>query len=104
MRLSVIDPSGVSIINVDGKFLSKLIQSEMGNYHGFEIDIKPPAALQGNKEYRFIAYITGPSSWYGLSGKRTVQHSGVAFTFSNLGKGYTDVNQGQFPEFIFTVL
>ena len=58
----------------------------MGNYHGFEIDIKPPAALQGNSEYRFIAYITSPSSWYGLSGKPTVQHSGVKFAFRNLGE------------------
>ena len=104
VRLSVIDPSGVSIINVDGKFSSKLIQSEMGNYHGFEIDIKPPAALQGNKEYRFIAYITGPTSWYGLSGKPIVRHSGVKFAFSNPDGGFTNVNQGQFPEFIFTVL
>ena len=103
VRLSVTDPSGVSIINVDEKFLSKLIQSEMGNYHGFEIDIKPPAALQGNREYRFIAYITGVRSWYGLSGKPTVQHSGVAFTFRNHG-GSTNVNQGQFPEFVFTLV
>ena len=101
--LSVIDPSGFSIINVNEKFLSKLIQSEMGNYHGFEIDIKPPAALQGNKEYRFIANITGPYSCYGVGGKPTLQHSGVKFTFRN-HEGYTNVNQGQFPEFIFTVL
>ena len=74
----------------------------MGNYHGFEIDIKPPAALQGNCEYRFIAYMTNPSSWYGLSGKPTIQHSGVKFAFRNLG-GNTNVNQGQFPEFIVTM-
>ena len=105
VRLSVTDPSGVSIINVNENFSSKLIQSEMGNYHGFEIDIKPPAALQGNKKYRFIADITGPPSWYGVSGKPTVHHSGVAFTFRNLGKGHdTDVNEGQFPEFIFTLV
>ena len=100
--LSVTDPSGVSIINVNEKYLSELIQSEMGNYQGFEVDIKPPAALQGNVEYRFIAYITGPPSWYGLSGKPTVQHSGVTFSFRNNG-GNTNVNQGLFPEFIFTM-
>ena len=103
VRLSVIDPSGFSIIYANEKFSSKLIQSEMGNYYGFEIDIKPPAALQRNKEYRFIAYITGSRSWYGESGNQTVQHSGVAFTFRN-HKGSTNVDQGQFPEFIFTVL
>ena len=102
VRLSVINPSGVSIINVNENFLSKLIQSEMGNYYGFEIDIKPPAALQGKKEYRFIANITGPPSWYGLSGKPTVQHSGVKFTFRSDG-GFTDLNGGQFPEFILTM-
>ena len=103
VRLSVLDASSVHIANVNGNFLSKRIQSEMGNYHGFEIDIKPPATLQRNKEYRFIVYITGPSSWYGLSGNPTVQHSGVKFTFRNQN-GHTNVNQGQFPEFIFTVL
>ena len=88
VRLSVLDPSGVSIANVDGKFLSKLIQSEMGNYHGFEIDIKPPpAALQGKREYRWIAYITDPPSWYGVSGNPTVQNSGVKFTLGKMG-GY----------------
>ena len=104
VSLSVFDPSGVSIINVDEKFSSKLIQSEMGNYHGIEIDIEPPAALQGNREYRFSATITGPPSWYGKSGKPTVQLAGVNFTFRNRGDGYTNVNQGQFPEFTFTVL
>ena len=103
VRLSVNNPSGAIIANLDGNFLTKLIQSEMGNYHGFEIDIRPPALLQGNKGYRLIAYITGPPSWYGLSGKHTVQHSGVKFTFRNHG-GDTNVNHGQFPEFIFTLV
>ena len=101
--LSVLDPSGVTIAAVNGNFLSKLMQSEMGNYHGFEIDIKPPAALQGNKEYRFVTNIKGPSSWYGVGGKPTVQHCRVKFAFRNHG-GVTNVNQGQFPEFIFTLV
>ena len=103
VKLLVVDPWSVSIVNVDGSFLSKLISSEMGNYHGFEIDIKPPAVLQQNKEYIFIAKITGPNSWYGQCGKATVQHSGVKFTFRNNG-GDSNVNRGQFPEFIFTLV
>ena len=102
VRLSVLDSSGPSIAAVNGNFLSKLIHSEMGNYYGFEIDIKPPVALQRNREYRFTAHITGPPSWYGLSGKLAVQHPGVKFTFRNDGE-CTDVNQGQFPEFAFSL-
>ena len=103
VNLSVLDHNGFSIANVDGIFLSKLIQMKIGNYYGFEIDIKPPAVLQGNREYRFIAYITGPPSLYGVSGKPTVQHSGVEFTFGN-HEGVTNVNQGQFPELIFSLV
>ena len=102
VRLLVTDRSGVTITNVNETSLSKLMQSKMGNYHGFEIDIKPPAALQGNKVYRFIADINGPPSWYGVSGKPTVQHSGVKFTFRGTW-GATSVYGGQFPEFIFTL-
>ena len=107
VRLSVSDPNNVDIANVDGNFLSKLIQSEMGDYHGFEIDFKPPAALQRNREYCFNADIKGPPSWCGVSGKPTVQHAGVKFTFMNYQgptNVNTNVNKGQFPEFIFTVL
>ena len=106
VSLSVLDPSSVGdyiASRVTGNFSSKLIQSEMGNYHGFEIDIKPPAVLQGNREYRFIADINGPPSWYGVGGNPSVQHSGVKFTFGNHW-GPTNANQGQFPEFIFTIL
>ena len=103
IMLSVHDPSGISVASVTGKFFSKRIQSEMAKYQGFEIDFKPrPVALQGNREYRFCAEITGPRSWYGADGKATVQHSGIKFTFGN-HEGSTNVNQGQFPEFIFTL-
>ena len=105
MSLSVLDPSSAGdyfASRVTGNFSSKLMQSDMGSYHGFEIDFKPPAALLGNREYRFIADINGPPSWYGASGKPTVQHSGVKFTFGNHW-GPTNDNQGQFSEFIFTV-
>ena len=103
VSLSVLDPSGVSIAAVNGNFLSEPIQTEMGNYYGFDIEIKPAAALQGNREYCFIAQISGPPSWFGAGGKATVQHSGVKFTFRNHGV-CTNVNEGKFPEYIFTLV
>ena len=102
-RLSVLNFSYDCIASVKGNFLSKLIQGEMGNYHGFEIEIIPPVTLQGNEEYYFIANIKGPPSWYGLSDNPTVQHSGVEFAFEN-HDGYTNVYRGQFPEFVFTLV
>ena len=102
-RLSVLDYDYDCIANVKGNFLSKLIQGEMANYHGFEIEIKPPVTLQGNEEYYIIANIKGPPSWYGLSGNPTLQHSGVEFAFKT-HEGHTNVYRGQFPEFVFALV
>ena len=87
-----------------GQFLSKFVQSEGGDYHGFDIVFEPPIALQAHTEYYFEAVITGPFSWYGQGGLSRVEHSGVTFSFrSKSGTERTKVAEGQFSEFEFTL-
>jgi len=98
-----ITPAGrFSLTKKVGNFLSKIVQSELGNYQGYEIAIEPPIALKKNTFYEFTAHITGPSSWYGDSGQSIVEHSGVTFRFSDCF-GHTGAVTGQFSEFMFTV-
>ena len=85
-----------------GNFLTKIVKSEIGNYHGFEIVFEPPIALQKDILYDFKVDITGPPSWYGQGGQFTVEHSGVTFSFFSFWE-QTDVGVGQFSEFVFTV-
>jgi len=61
MNLSVQDVNQDEVTNLcEGNFLSKLVQSEIGNYQGFEIVFEPPIALQRNEDYQFIAEILVP--------------------------------------------
>ena len=88
-----------------GNFLSKLLQSETGDYQGFEIEFEPPIHLKANTKYEIDANITGPPSWYGQGGLSSVEHSGVTFSFGGfMMMSHTSVESGQFAEFIFTLL
>ena len=85
------------------KFLSKHVESEIGNYPGFDIVFEPPIALKANIRYVFEANIDAPLTWYGEGGKTCVQHSGVNFYFDDVSKWSTCVERGQFSEFLFTI-
>ena len=61
--------------------------------------------------YTLSATINGPSSWYGINGKRevtTTMENGakmvVEFEKAPESTNKTDVNRGQFPELIFTTI
>ena len=62
VKLRVQDVNEVVVATDAGDFLSKLVQSELGNYQGFEIVFDPPIALQENGEYSLVAEITGTPS------------------------------------------
>ena len=102
VKLRVQDVNEVVVATGAGDFLSKLVQSEIGNYQGFEIVFDPPIALQGNREYSFVVEITGPPSWFGVNGRSCVVHSGVKFSFCKYWFEQ-DVEEGQFSEFLFTL-
>lgn len=85
------------------KFLSKHVESEIGNYPGFDIEFEPPIALKANIRYVLDANIDAALTWYGEGGKTCVQHSGVNFYFDDVSKWCTCVERGQFSEFLFTI-
>ena len=85
------------------KFLSKHVESEIGNYPGFDIEFEPPIALKANIMYMFYANIDAALTWYGEGGKTCVQHSGVNFYFDDVSECSTCVERGQFSEFLFTI-
>ena len=88
----------------EAKFLSRHVESEIGNYPGFDIEFVPPIALKANTRYVFRADINGPPSWFGEGGQCWVNHSGVNFYFDNpSGEVSTCVGWGQFSEFLFTL-
>ncbi len=101
VTLKLSDVNGVVLANETGTFLSELVQREGGDYHGFDIAFKPPITLKAHLKYYFEALISGPHSWYGVSGLSEVKHSGVTFFFTEKG-GATKVSKGQFSEFEFT--
>jgi len=101
VNLTLYDVNRVAVAEKAGNFVSKLILSEKGNYQGFEIVFDPPITLHGNNLYVFCAEITGPS-WCGQCGQSSVEHSGVKFQFFNYCNA-TEVEKGQFSEFVFTV-
>ena len=107
VTLTVTDSNGVSLATKTGKFMSQLVQSERGDYHGFDVAFEPPVDLQAGTQYSLEASISGPPSWYGQLGLTPVKHAGVNFFFTNTAEaevGYdTTVRLGQFPQLVFAV-
>ena len=107
VTLKVIDADGGVLATKTGKFLSKLVQSEGIDYHGFDVVLKPPIAIEARTKYCLEAFISGPPSWYGQGGFSHLEHSGVTFSFASKAGSVegrnTTFTKGQFSEFEFTV-
>ena len=84
--------------------LTKQLHAEKYRYSGFELIFSTKIILKKNTRYRITAVISGPDSELGKRGVRSVQCSGVTFTFMNSdiqkNNGST-VCEGQFPELLF---
>jgi len=97
VKLQVKNTSNNSAVaSKTGTFTSKRL--EHSYYYGYEVLFDSPADLKKNTRYEIEARISGPDSRVGVAGLKTVQRSGVTFTF------LTNENEGQFPEFLFSVL
>jgi len=106
VALEVTTSNGVVVAAETGTFMSQLIQSERGDYYGFDIVFEPPIILQAQIEYCFEACISGQPSWYGKGCPVAIEHSGVRFSFYDrpgAGTGRTTREKGQFSEFEFTL-
>ena len=79
------------------------MQSERGNYQGFDIKFEPPVTLQAWIVYSLEASISGPPSWCGQVGSPRVEHARATFLFEKKARSDTSVSEGQFPELIFTL-
>ena len=98
--------SKLPLASKTGRFPSKLLQHVNGNYYGFEILLDSSVECKKNTKYEIEAVINGPWSWRGNDGVSSVVCPGVTFTFSNnaLSNNGTEVEVGQFPEILFSVL
>jgi len=103
VTLKVTDSSGVALVTKTGMFMSQLVQSERGDYQGFDIAFEPPVALQAGIQYSLEASISGSLSWFGNCGSSRVEQAAVTFSFANKARVATNVSRGQFSEFVFTV-
>ena len=105
--LKVKESDGVVLAIEGNRFLSKLVQSEIGDYQGFDIVFEQPIVLKANSGYvRFEAKISGPPSCYGEGGLSLIKHSGVVFSFNSYtSSGFHSTAQcGQFSEFLFSLV
>ena len=96
------DNSGKTVRRQEGIFLSKQINCEIGDHHGFDIILVPSIAIKANRWYLISATITGPPSWYGTNGCSTVETSGVTFHFYSVSRP-TSCEKGQISKFVFTL-
>jgi len=74
-------------------------------YFGFNIFFDRPVVIRKGIRHRVEASICGANSCFGQDGKKSVVCLGVRFDFrdSSESRNGTRVEQGQFPEFLFTV-
>ena len=108
VKLTVIDSNGVALATKTGKFISELMESETGDYTGFDIAFEPPVALHAGIQYSLNACIRG---MYSGESKQfyfpRVEHAGVTFFFKNKDgdEEWYDktILTGQFSELVFTV-
>ena len=97
--------SGAVFIHKTGRFSSELLLGEKFTYFGFNV-LFDNVVLHRNTGYYLKAKITRPDWTYGDNGDSIVPCSGVTFTFrtSSWLRSNTTVQQGQFPELLFSVL
>ena len=106
VTLTVRHGNGFVLATEGGEILSKHVQSEIGDYQGFDVVFGRPIALKANSGFvRFEAKINGSLSYFGQGGQSQIKHSGVVFSFdscTSFGFG-TNVQFGQFSEFLFSL-
>ena len=108
VTLEVKDTSNnLTLVSKSGTYSSKLLQCKFFSYYGFEVFFDSAAVLKKNCRYQIEALISGPEPEFGADGLGTVEVSGVTFTVSNVTNRSdtlgTDINIGQFSEFLFSV-
>jgi len=104
VSLTVKNGGDVLFLTEKEAFTSEVVQSEIGDYHGFAVVLEPPILLQANVVYFLIGKITGPPSLYGQGCLSLREPSDVKFLFRNVHNSSTRIEKGQFSEFLFTLV
>ena len=98
---------GSAIVRKSQVYTSLEFQREADRvYYGYNVMFDDPVCLEQSTLYEIVSRITGPSSWFGVKGKTSVECGGVVFSFSNsevsagISNG-TSVKDGQFPALLF---
>ena len=94
-------PEYTIVLSTQGTFSS--LHNKSKNYWGFDVLFDTPVPIIKDTRYGIcLAEIRGPDSFGGRNGNIHVESSGVTFKFENW-LGRTGVEQGQLPEFIFSL-
>ena len=104
-KLTCVSPYSDLMCLENVSFRPQALQSEKYSYYGFEMTFIKGVSLKKDTVYRLSALISGPPSARGENGVRSVQCSGVTFTFkdSSPPNNGTCVDRGQFPELLFSI-
>ena len=88
------------VLSTKGTFSS--LHKKSKNYWGFDVLFDTPVSIIKDTSNGIFAAISGPDSFGGRNGNSHVESSGVTFKFESW-PGLTGVEQGQLPEFIFSL-
>ena len=102
--------NNTTVVSKSEKYLSKRLPYESVSsmsYYGFEVFFDSAASLRKKTCYHIEALICGPPSGAGRIGNKSVTTYGITFTFRavvspGISNNRTDVNVGQFPQFLFS--
>ena len=90
-----------TVLSTKGTFSP--LHNKSKNYWGFDVLFDTPVPIIKDTRYGIcLPGISGPDSFGGRNGNIHVESSGVTFKFENW-LGRTGVEQGQLPEFIFSL-
>ena len=98
------ESSGSVLVELSGSYFS--VKDDTHAYYGFDVKFDNPVCLETDRTYEILSIIEGPASWFGVSGKESVESQEILFSFSNsdVATDETSVSRGQFPAFYFSAM
>ena len=98
------ESSDSALVGLSGSYFS--VKDDTRAYYGFDVKFDNPVCLKTDRTYEILSVIEGPGSWYGESGKESVESQEILFSFSNsdVATDGTSISRGQFPAFFFSTM
>lgn len=94
------------LVRKSGTYSSISIKDSALLYDGFIVLFDEPVVILSGVSHCISSAISGPPSWGGENGVASLECSGVTFNFkeSTGDRNGTSSRQGQFPQFLFTIV